>query len=74
MFDQKIIKTPFVRNGEKKRWKNWALKMRGYIGGVNPTLLKMMEVVEKYPGAVTTYEGWNEEQVKCDQALYAMLT
>ena len=53
LFDVKVVKAPFVWSGEKEKWESWSLKMRGYIGGVNPKLLKMMRIVESYPKEIT---------------------
>ena len=74
VFESKVVKVPFVWNGEKTRWKAWSLKMRGFIGGVSQKLLKMMKVAGKYTQAITTHEGWEEEQIRLDHKLYAILT
>ena len=73
VFDGKVVKAPFVWTGDKKRWKAWALKMRGFIGGVSPKLLKMMRIVEKHPGPIGSHDGWEEEQILLDHKLYSIL-
>ncbi len=48
--------------------------MRGYTGGVNPKLLKMMRIVESYPKEITDRGSWTEEQIGLDHQLYPILT
>ena len=73
-FGSKSCKMPSVWSGEKSRWKAWALKVRGYIGGIGSKLLRMMRIAEKYPQAIDSHVGWEEEQSRLDHKLYAILT
>ena len=43
VFDNKVIKAPFVWGGSKDKWKAWSFKMRGFIGGVSKKMLRMMK-------------------------------
>ena len=74
LFETKIVNAPPHWSGDKKKWENWSIKVRGYLGGVNPILLKMIRICEQFPRPILTHDGWNETQIKLDHPLDSILT
>jgi hypothetical protein len=74
IFDNKVLKVPFIYHGERMKWNSWSVKMRGYIGGVSVKMKRMMELAAKHTHPIVSHENWDEEQVKLDNKMYSILT
>ncbi len=72
IFDNKVVKAPGAWKGEKAKWRQWSMKMRGFIAGVSKKMLRMVKIAQDYPGPILSHEGWDNDQITLDHQLYSM--
>ena len=58
LFDTKLIKSPPVWDGDRKKWRHWSAKVEGYVASLNPQLLGLMEIAAVQPQEITNM-GWS---------------
>ena len=46
ILDNRVVKGPTVWDGEKKKWRHWSNKVKGYVSGVSKPLMAMMKLAE----------------------------
>ena len=73
VLDTKLVKGPTSWDGDKKRWKRWSAKLRGYLSGVSLEMVTMMDIAAAYQGDIALRTITDEKHREMCGALYAIL-
>ena len=72
VLDNRIVKGPGVWDGEKKKWRHWSHKLKGYLSGVSKPLVHLMNFAETYRQEIGE-DDMSEEQKALNGVLYSVL-
>ena len=57
VFDTKLVKGPQSWDGTRATWRHWSEKLKGFIGGVSPAMLELMNAADGYLGPFPDAKG-----------------
>ena len=52
LVENKLVKGPTTRGGDKKSWRHWSSKLEGYIAGISQDLLGLMEAAARHQAKI----------------------
>ena len=53
VIDPKFMGKPRTWDGDRKKWKHFAISIRGYVGAISPDLLRMMRIAQTQDEQIT---------------------
>ena len=72
VLDNRIVKGPVVWDGEKKKWRHWSHKLKGYLSGVSKPLVNLMVLAETYRQEIDEFD-MTDDQKALNGVLYSVL-
>ena len=73
VYDGKVLEKPNRWDGDKKRWKHWSARVRGFVRATNIKLANMMQIATQQKETLS-HEGWGDEEVALDAKLHSIFT
>ena len=72
ILDTKLLKGPPTWQGDKKTWRHFASKLEGFVSGVSPMLLELMQLAADYKEPIDHAEMAPEHK-EASSVLFAIL-